>query len=126
MPLIQPTLTRSADGLLHLYRMVALDFVIRQGVFFSRWLPDLAYGYGLPLFVFYAPLSYYVAEGLHLLGLSAVSAFNASAALALLISATGMYLFVKDLFGTRAGVLAGVAYVYAPYHLFNTFGRGSL
>ena len=125
-PLLQPTLTRSADGLLHLYRMVALDFVIRQGVFFSRWLPDLAYGYGLPLFVFYAPLSYYVAEGLHLLGLSAVGAFNSSAALALLISTTGVYLLVKDLFGPRAGVLAGVAYVYAPYQLFNTFSRGSL
>jgi len=125
-PLLQPTLTRSADGLLHLYRMVALDFVIRQGVFFSRWLPDLAYGYGLPLFVFYAPLSYYVAEGLHLLGLSAVGAFNTSAALALLISASGVYLLGKDLFGPRAGVLAGVAYVYAPYQLFNTFSRGSL
>jgi hypothetical protein len=106
--------------------MVALDFIIRQGVFFSRWLPDLAYGYGLPLFVFYAPLSYYVAEGLHLLGFSAASAFNGSAALALLISATGMYLLVNDWFGSRAGVLAGVAYVYAPYQLFNTFGRGSL
>ncbi|MBI1880046.1 MAG: hypothetical protein HYR94_17815 [Chloroflexi bacterium] len=125
-PLIQPTLTRSADGLLHLYRLVALDHLIRQGVFFSRWLPDLAYGYGLPLFIFYAPLSYYLTEELHLLGLDVVSAFNASAALALLVAGTGVYLWLKDLFGASAGVLAGVAYVYAPYQLFNTFSRGSL
>jgi hypothetical protein len=125
-PLLQPTLTRSADGLLHLYRLVALDHLMRQGVFFSRWLPDLAYGYGLPLFVYYAPLSYYLAEGLHLLGLGAVAAFNSSAALALLLAAAGVYLLVKAWFGPRAGVLAGMAYVYAPYGLFNLFSRGSL
>lgn len=125
-PLLQPTLTRSADGLLHLYRLVALDHLIRQGVFFSRWLPDLAYGYGLPLFVYYAPLSYYLAEGLRLLGLDAVAAFNSSAALVLLLAAAGVYLLVKEWFGPRAGLLAGVAYVYAPYGLFNLFSRGSL
>ncbi|NJN98315.1 MAG: hypothetical protein HC875_31620 [Anaerolineales bacterium] len=125
-PLLQPTLTRSADGLLHLYRLIALDHLIRQGVFFSRWLPDLAYGYGLPLFVFYAPLSYYLAELPHLLGFNPVAAFNASAAVALLLSASGVYLWVKDWFGPRAGLLAGIAYVYAPYGLFNLFLRGSL
>jgi hypothetical protein len=126
MPLIQPTITRSADGLLHLYRLVALDHAIRQGTFFPRWLPDLAYGYGLPLFVFYAPLSYYITETLHVLGLSHLGAFNASFALALLLSGAGAYLFVKDVFGPKAGVLAGVAYVYAPYQLFNILARGSL
>jgi hypothetical protein len=125
-PLLQPTLTRSADGLLHLYRVVALDQLIRQGVFFSRWLPDLAFGYGLPLFVFYAPLSYYLTEGLHLLGLDTVGAFNASGALAMLVAGSGVYLLVKDWFGAKAGLLAGVAYVYAPYQLFNLFSRGSL
>lgn len=125
-PLLQPTLTRSADGLLHLYRVVALDQLIRQGVFFSRWLPDLAFGYGLPLFAFYAPLSYYLTEGLHLLGLDLVGAFNASGALALLVAVSGVYLLVKDWFGAKAGVLAGIAYVYAPYQLFNLFSRGSL
>jgi hypothetical protein len=126
MPLIQPTITRSADGLLHLYRLVALDHAIRQGALFPRWLPDLAYGYGLPLFVFYAPLSYYITETLNVLGLSYLGAFNASFALVLLLSGTGVYLFVKDGFGSRAGVLAGVAYVYAPYQLFNILARGSL
>lgn len=125
-PLIQPTLTRSADGLLHLYRLVALDHAIRQGVLFPRWLPDLAFGYGMPLFVFYAPLSYYLTEGLNLLGLGPVNALTASFALALLISGTGAYLFVKDLLGSQAGILAGVAYVYAPYQLYNTLERGSL
>ena len=125
-PLIQPTLTRSADGLLHLYRIVALDHAIRQGVLFPRWLPDLAFGYGMPLFVFYAPLSYYLTEGLNLLGLGPVKALTASFALAFLVSGTGAYLFVKDCLGSQAGILAGIAYVYAPYQLYNTLERGSL
>ena len=51
--LIQPnTITDSADSLLHLYRVVALSHAMDQGALLPRWLPDLAYGYGLPLFVF--------------------------------------------------------------------------
>ena len=125
-PLVQPTITHSADGLLHLYRVVALDHAFQQGVLFPRWFPDLVYGYGLPLFVFYAPLSYYLTEAWRLIGLSFTSAFNASLALALLLSGSGVYLLVKDRFGPKAGVLAGVAYVYAPYQLYSVLWRGSL
>jgi hypothetical protein len=45
---------------------------------------------------------------------------------ALLVAATAVYLLVNDWFGPLAGMLAGVAYVYAPYQLFNLFLRGSL
>jgi hypothetical protein len=125
-PLAQPALTQSSDGLAHLYRLVALDAVIKQGVLFTRWLPDLVYGYGLPLFVYYPPLSYYLAEIPHLAGLGAVYAFNLSLALALLVSAWGMYLFVRDFFGTRAGLVAAVALAYSPFQLLNIYTRGSL
>jgi hypothetical protein len=125
-PLIQPTLTRSADGLLHLYRLVALDQTIQQGLWFPRWLPDLAYGYGFPLFVFYAPLAYYITLLLKQLGLDMIAAFNTSLMLALLTAGAGVYLFVKALLGPRAGLLAGMAYVYAPFQLLNALSRGGL
>ncbi len=124
-PFFQPTLPHSADGLLHLYRVVALDHALGQGVLFPRWLPDLAFGYGLPLFVFYAPLSYFFTAGMMTL-CGPTCALNASLALALLAAGSGMYLFVKDMLGPKAGILAGVAYVYAPYQLFNALSRGSL
>ncbi len=125
-PFIQPAPPQTADGLLHLYRVVALDQAIQQGVFFPRWLPDLAFGYGLPLFVFYAPLAYYLTIGLHLLGFNFIQAFNLSSSLAILVAGTGVYLWVTELGSPRAAILAGVAYVYAPYHLFEAFSRGSL
>jgi len=126
MPLVQPTITRSADGLLHLYRVVALGHALQQGqTLFPRWLPDLAYGYGFPLFVFYAPLSYYITLALSLFS-PTIIAFNLSFVLALLLSGSGVYLFVKDIFGPKAGLLAGVAYIYAPFQLLNTLSRGGL
>lgn len=127
MPLFQPTLTRSADGLLHLYRVVALEHALNQGgPLFPRWLPDLAYGYGFPLFVYYAPLAYYITLILNKIGLGAVAALNGSFILALFLAAGGAYLFVKDLFGPKAGLLAGVAYVYAPFQVLNALSRGGL
>jgi len=127
MPLLQPTLTRSADGLLHLYRVVALEHALQQGqTLFPRWLPDLAFGYGFPLFVFYAPLSYYVTLALSYVGAGPVLALNASFILALFLAGTGAYLFIKELFGPEPGLLAAVAYVYAPFQLLNTLSRGGL
>lgn len=125
-PLFKPTLTQSSDGLAHLYRLVALDRVLEQGALFTRWLPDLVYGYGSPLFVYYPPLAYYLAEIPHALGLDAVYAFNLSMALALVVAAWGVYLFVREIFGAAAGIVAAVAYAYSPFQLLNVYARGSL
>jgi hypothetical protein len=36
IPLLNRTLTRSTDGILHLYRLVELDACIRKGLLFPR------------------------------------------------------------------------------------------
>jgi uncharacterized membrane protein len=146
-PLVNPAPTRSADGLLHLYRLVQLDALWQNGIFFSRWLPDLAYGYGLPLFNYYAPLSYYLTTPLHSLGIAFSSALNLSLALALLLGAIGMYFFayaVLQMFSggetrsprqastlspnsvTLSALVAALAFLYSPYILFNALHRGNL
>lgn len=126
MPLLQPTIPHTADGLLHLYRLVALQHAIQQGAIFPRWLPDLAYGYGFPLFIFYTPLSYYLTLIARLVSPNLLIAFNLSFALALFVASGGMYLFAKDKFGPPAGLLAAIAYVYAPFQLLNIHFRGGL
>src|SRR3712207_5820218 len=60
-------LPQGHDSLIHLYRLVELDHLLRQGLFFPRWMPDLVYGYGYPLFNFYAPLSAYLSEAIYLI-----------------------------------------------------------
>ena len=125
-PLLRPTLTRSADGLMHLFRLVEIDHLARQGVVFSRWAPDLLYGYGLPLFNFHWPLPYYLPLALHLLGMPLIWAFNLSMALGILLSGAALYLFLKRTFGERAALVGAVAYMYAPFVLYRNFERGGL
>ncbi len=125
-PLLKPSMTCSDDGGLYLVRLVELDHCLRRGTPWPRWTPDLVYGYGYPLFNFFPPLSFYPAEFFHLLGFSFAQAWNAALALYILLAGMTMYLFVKDLFGETAAWVAAVAYMYAPYQLYNALNRGNL
>ncbi len=125
-PLLKPSMTCSDDGGHYLIRFVELDHCLRQGSLWPRWTPDLVYGYGYPLFNFFPPLSFYPAEFFHLLGLSFAQAWNAALALYILLAGMTTYLFVKDLFGEKAAWVAAVAYIYAPYQLYNALNRGNL
>jgi uncharacterized membrane protein len=125
-PLFSGRLPWAADTLIHLYRLVELDHLLRHGYFFSRWAPDLAYGYGFPLFNFYAPLSYYFAEIFRLVGMDFAPALLATFAAFILVAGLGMYAWAADAFGQRAGLVAAAAYVTAPYLLYNVYHRGAL
>ncbi len=125
-PLLGHALPQSADGLLHFYRLAQLDHALRHGVLFPRWMPDMGYGYGFPLFNYYPPLSYYIAEAFHLIGLSTQGALQAAFALAIVVGCMGVYLWGHDLFGRPAGLVAAAAFAYAPYTLFNVIHRGAL
>ena len=37
---------KSDDGWVHLFRSVEMDWLLRHGVLWPRFAPDLAYGYG--------------------------------------------------------------------------------
>jgi hypothetical protein len=114
-PLLPSGLTHSADGFLHVYRTVGLDRLWQQGIFYQRWLPDLALGYGYPVFDFYAPLYYYLSEFAHFfLGLNFEAATKTVLFAAYYLHGLGMYLFLKGIVGQRGALLAAAAYVYAP------------
>ena len=44
----------------------------------------------------------------------------------ILLSAWGMWFFVRDWLGERAALVAAVAYVYVPYHLLDTYVRAAM
>jgi hypothetical protein len=125
VPLLTTQLPRSADGRPHLFRLILLDHTLRIGDWWPRYSPELVYGYGYPLFNFYAPLTYYLGAALHALGLEYVSALHGVFALALILGAWGMWTLTEEWFGLSAGAVAAAAYVFAPYTLFNTFTRGT-
>jgi hypothetical protein len=132
LPAVSPYLggdiPRSNDSLSHLYRAFQLARLVRAGIFFPRWAPDLAHGYGYPIFNYFAYLSHYLIVLFHLLGLPLLSALRASYVVALIASGFTAHIFARDLAGgdDRAGLVAAVAYVYSPYVLYTAHVRGGL
>jgi hypothetical protein len=116
----------SDDFGFHLLRLVQLDTLLRQGVLYSRWAPDMALGYGYPFFNFYAPLSYYIAEIPRLLGLGLQTAVIATFALATIGAGLAAYRLARDHFSPRSSLVAAVAYAYAPYLAYDAYFRANL
>lgn len=100
--------------------------LLREGVFFSRWAPHMAHGYGYPLYLYQSPLSAYVAALFNLTGLSWPVAVNGAYLLGLLGSALTAWWLGRALWGEWGGVLTAVSFTFAPYHLYVLFYRASL
>jgi len=116
----------SDDFTFHLLRLVQLDALLRRGVLYSRWAPDMALGYGYPFFNFYAPLSYYISAAFSLAGLGLQPALIATFALTTVVAGLTAYLLARDHFSPRSSLVAAVAYTYAPYLAYDTFFRANL
>jgi hypothetical protein len=125
-PLAGPGLPRTNDALPHYFRAVELDTLVRAGVLFPRWAPDLVHGYGYPVFNYFPYMAHGLIVALHGLGLGFLAAYKAACGLALLASAWWAYRLGREHFGHLAGLVAGTAYLYSPYLLYDTYIRGSL
>ncbi len=106
--------------------LVEYDQGVRDGFLWPRWAPDHSQGYGYPLFTFYAPLAFAIAEVFHLLGASILGAVKITWALATIFAGVSMYKLARSLWGVGSGFIAGLLYMTAPYHLVNSYVRGSL
>ncbi|MFB0537063.1 MAG: 6-pyruvoyl-tetrahydropterin synthase-related protein [Anaerolineae bacterium] len=114
-PLLRSGLPSMADVPIHLYRLVELDRCWQDGVYYPRWAPTLAFGYGYPLFNFAPPLPYFIAELFHVLGADFETAIKLLAVLCFLLYGLGMYLFAREVLGAKPALLAAAAYVYTPF-----------
>jgi len=109
------------------YFLFEFDRVFTDGVLYPRWFPDMTYGYGYPLFNIYGPFAFYIGEFFHLIGFDFVTAVKIVFALAWVLSGLAMYGFVKRILGNRnAAFLAGLLYVFMPYHLIDVYVRAAL
>ncbi len=106
-------------------RVVVMGRALRNGQFPVRWVADLGYGYGYPLFNFYGPLPYYVGGFLYMAGVSGVIATKIMLVLGMVLAGVSMYAFIASVLGIPAGILSGVLYLYAPYHAVQVFVRGA-
>lgn len=105
-------------------RVFEMGKALKDGMFPVRWVADLGYGYGYPIFNFYAPLSYYVGGLLDVLGFDALLATKLMVGIGLILSSLFMFFLGRELWGNSGGVLSSLLYSYSPYHALNTFVRG--
>ncbi len=107
-------------------RVVVMGRALRAGQFPVRWVSDLGYGYGYPIFNFYGPLPYYVGGVLYALGLSGLTATKIMMGAGLVLSGITMFAALSDIAGVSAGVIAAVFYMFAPYHAVQAYVRGAV
>lgn len=99
---------------------------LSDGQFPVRWVNDLGYGYGYPIFTFYAPLAYYVGALGMIAGLTALVATKAMIGIGFVLAGVSMYFLAREFWGKKGGLIAGVLYVLAPYHGVNVYVRGAI
>ena len=107
-------------------RVFEMAKVLKAGIFPVRVVPDLGYGYGYPIFNFYAPFAYYIGAGFTFLGLDALVATKIMMALGVILAGVFMYFLVRNFFGEFGGFISGLFYVYAPYHAIDIYARGDV
>lgn len=126
-PLTAPGYFMFAHDARHtVYFMQMFDAALRDGALYPRWATDMVFGYGYPVWLILAPLPYYGAEFFHLLGLDLPASIKAVEAVAWFASALGMYWFASRVLDRNAGLVAGVAYLFVPYHVVDLYVRGAL
>lgn len=107
-------------------RLYQMDLCIKDGQFPCRWVPDMGYSYGYPLFNYYPPFPYYLGEVFHLVGLSYIDSVKLLFIVGFLVSGILMFLFTRKLWGDWGGLLSAVLYLWAPYHSLDVYVRGAL
>ncbi len=123
---VGPALPCGDDITFHLLRIVQLDHLWSQRVFYARLAPDLGWGYGYPIFNFHPTLSYYLGLLISKLGFGLNLGVRITLGLTFPVLGLGVYFLTRDFFRDEAAIAAAVAAMYAPYAAYNTLVRGAL
>jgi hypothetical protein len=123
--LLMPGFFRLHD-FVHAARISELLRSAQDGHLPVQWTANFGYGYGMPLFEFYAPLPYYIGALFYGLGINVVVVIKLLYVICSVGTFMGMYFLGKRLFGRTGGILAATALTLAPYRAVNLYIRGSL
>ena len=107
-------------------RLYLFDKSLKEGQFPVRWVDELGFGYGYPLFNFYPPLVYLFGEVFHLIGFSFIDSVKLVFFFSIFLSGVGMYVLIKEIWGKFAGLTAALFYMVLPYRALDIYVRGAL
>lgn len=107
-------------------RVVEMGRALKNGQFPVRWVSDLGYGYGYPIYNFYGPLPYYAGGLLYALGVPAITATKIMFGVGIVLPSIVLYLVTQPLLGASGALVASVLYLFAPYHAVQAYVRGAV
>lgn len=116
----------SDDGNWMVIRFSSFYEEFRNGQIPIRFLSRLNNGYGYPVANFLYPLFMYMGVPIHILGFSFVATIKIILGLSMIGSAVFAYLWLSKFFDRFSSVVGSLFYVYAPYHLYDLYKRGSV
>lgn len=107
-------------------RVVEMGRSLREGQFPVRWVENLGYGYGYPIFNFYGPLPYYIGGSLYALGVPALLATKIMFGLGVVAPAFVLFSVMSTYTGMAGALVGALLYLYAPYHAVQIYVRGAV
>lgn len=110
----------------HLTVMQQFDKVLRSGVLYPRWLPDINKGYGIATLNFYPPGFYYVTSLVNAVVKDWVDTLFVIAVLSLAVSGIAFYMLSRLFYERLGSIVAALFYMLLPYYLLDLFWRGAL
>jgi len=126
LPLFGKGYIPTHDGEYHIIRFIEFYRMLGAGYWFPRWAPTLNSGYGIPIFLFHYPFPNYIGALIQALGFHAVSSFRLSLALGYITAGIFSFLWLKKLFGIKAGIVGTVVASFVPYWFVDLYVRGSV
>jgi len=123
--LFQPGYLSMQDDM-HVFRLQQLDKCFQDKQIPCRYVPDAGIGYGYPLFNFYSPAPYYLAQFFHTIGFSFIDSIKATFTSIHLLAGVGMFLFASLFWGTKGAILSSIFFIFAPYRALDSFVRGAI
>lgn len=126
LPLLHRGFFQTDDGEWMVIRFSAFHQALRDGQFPVRFLGRLNQEYGYPVANFLYPGFMYLAEIPKVIGFGFVDAVKIIIGLSLISSAVFNYLWLNKVFCKSAAFIGAIFYLYAPYHLWDVYKRGSV
>jgi hypothetical protein len=123
--LLQPGFFSMHDDL-QVVRQLEMARCFADGQIPCRWVLDLGYGFGYPLFNYYPPLPYLIGQPFHWLGFQYIDIVKIVGILGFVVCGLSMYLLAREFWGRSGGILASAVYTYAPYHSVDFYVRGAM
>ncbi len=111
----------------HAGRIAEMTQALRDGQFPVIWSSNFGFGYGMPLFLFYAPLPYYVGAFFFFFHLNIVLVIKILYFLINFFSALGSFYLAKTVFkNNKVAIVTSTAFTFFSYRALNLFVRGAL